>query len=502
MADTTTPNLNLVKPEVGAPDGQDLWGEKLNENFDIIDAASSDISNARLSDVPTSTIKGRATAGDGPPEDLNATQATAILNAFTAATGGGPGLKGLVPAMPVGVPAGARVLRDDGWGAVPPPTADSLRASQFPPDYDAINLPAIRRRLRQLPDVFDFGVTPSSTDFRAAIMAAHDQGARSLLFPIDRTNYACSSTLLFDKGIHLISEGTHQAISVDGTSATGVWFRGQESSGGGISGLTITWNSTPRTITGISKSNPAVVTYTGDSLVGYSAVVIRSVSGMTEVNEKRFAISNITSGQFELTGINSTAYGTYLSDGVIYVTKGTAVLGGNGLEAAAAKPDQLRFNGLGVTATQGCWDIGLHMNGANYNGATKSHGIRNGRIYDFTSTQTVVRGAQFNQARGWGITNFNCDTGLGLNNSISFIGPGILDASGTFIMKTFDAKLANYRSGGVVWDHAADSEALGINYGAFACTANAVNIWGGGRTASFTNSGSDCRFARGDTASF
>lgn len=43
MADPVTPNINLVKPIVGDPAGEDLWGQKLNDNFDIIDDVVDDL---------------------------------------------------------------------------------------------------------------------------------------------------------------------------------------------------------------------------------------------------------------------------------------------------------------------------------------------------------------------------------------------------------------------------------------------------------------------------
>ncbi len=69
--------------------------------------------NAKLANMATQTIKGRTTAGSGAPEDLTATQATAILNPMVGDSGSG-GTKGLVPAPAAGDAAARKVLAADG----------------------------------------------------------------------------------------------------------------------------------------------------------------------------------------------------------------------------------------------------------------------------------------------------------------------------------------------------------------------------------------------------
>jgi hypothetical protein len=76
------------------------------------------VTNAKLADMPTATFKGRTAAGTGVPEDLTATQATALLNNFTT------GLKGLVPAP---ITSLGRFLKDDGtWDTVAQGTWGSI----------------------------------------------------------------------------------------------------------------------------------------------------------------------------------------------------------------------------------------------------------------------------------------------------------------------------------------------------------------------------------------
>jgi hypothetical protein len=78
--------------------------------------------------------------------------------------------------------------------------------------------------------------------------------------------------------------------------------------------------NTSQAITGITKANPAVVTYTGsDTYANGDQVYISGVAGMTEVNGLRFTVANVNTGAntFQLSGINSTNYTTYTSGGIL-----------------------------------------------------------------------------------------------------------------------------------------------------------------------------------------
>lgn len=86
------------------------------------------VSNAKLANVATATLKGRVSAGSGDPEDLTGTQATTLLDVFTSA------LKGLVPASGGGT---TNFLRADGTFAAPPGGGGGANAGTATIDFGA-----------------------------------------------------------------------------------------------------------------------------------------------------------------------------------------------------------------------------------------------------------------------------------------------------------------------------------------------------------------------------
>lgn len=84
----------------------------------------------------------------------------------------------------------------------------------------------------------------------------------------------------------------------------------------------LTYDS-PKTITGITKANPAVVTANSHGFSNGDKVKIINVEGMTEVNGESYLVANAAANTFELTSvngganINSTSFTTYISGGEV-----------------------------------------------------------------------------------------------------------------------------------------------------------------------------------------
>jgi len=70
-------------------------------------------------------------------------------------------------------------------------------------------------------------------------------------------------------------------------------------------------------ITAISKAAQAVIACAGHTLVAGESVYISGVTGMTQINSQRALINSVVAGVSITVVINSTAYSTYTSGGVL-----------------------------------------------------------------------------------------------------------------------------------------------------------------------------------------
>lgn len=74
---------------------------------------------------------------------------------------------------------------------------------------------------------------------------------------------------------------------------------------------------TPVSITAATKANPVVVTAASHGFSNGDRVIITSVSGMTQLNNREFTVANQTTNTFQLSGIDGTGFDAYTSGGTV-----------------------------------------------------------------------------------------------------------------------------------------------------------------------------------------
>lgn len=110
------------------------------------------------------------------------------------------------------------------------------------------------------------------------------------------------------------------------------------------------------TITAISKASEAVITATNTLSAG-DWVVIRGVTGMTEINERVVRVKTPTGSTFVAEGLDSTDFTTYVSGGSAYEVTTFATLDNitslNFSDNPAAKQDITAISDTSIKETNG-----------------------------------------------------------------------------------------------------------------------------------------------------
>lgn len=75
---------------------------------------------------------------------------------------------------------------------------------------------------------------------------------------------------------------------------------------------------TTAAITGASKTNPVQIAAAGHGRTTGDTVVISSVDGMTQVNDRSYKVTVVDANTLSLDGVDGTAFGVYTSGGLLY----------------------------------------------------------------------------------------------------------------------------------------------------------------------------------------
>lgn len=90
-----------------------------------------------------------------------------------------------------------------------------------------------------------------------------------------------------------------------------------------------------QTITGVTKANPGVATYSGSDTFANGDYVVMTAVGMPQINGRVFRVASVNTGAktFQLEGEDTTNYDTFTSGSVQEVTFGTTMTSATGLSA-------------------------------------------------------------------------------------------------------------------------------------------------------------------------
>jgi hypothetical protein len=159
--------------------------------------------------------------------------------------------------------------RSDGTSLAPAIVGNAaLRASNFPNDLDTVNLPAIRRRLRIAPDLYDWGLVGSSP-----AQAANNSTKIATLINDMRTVYALQevivpddvfyfgSGIVVDHGLRFTGIQMSGSVLIANHSGNIIHFTGQYGTGGGASKLSL----------GYTGTNGNIGIFVSANAAGYSA---------------------------------------------------------------------------------------------------------------------------------------------------------------------------------------------------------------------------------------
>lgn len=225
---------------------------------------------------------------------------------------------------------------------------------------------------------------------------------------------------------------------------------------------------TAQAITGITKANPAVVTYSGaDTYANGDRVVISGVLGMTQVNNLEFTVANVNTGAntFELSGINSTSYSTYTSGGTVaeIVEVTTPYTEAQLFEIDYAQTMDTMYivhpswEPRKLTrSSHTSWTLATYLITSNPFGTTKATGQAitaatqaNPVVVTYTGTDTYANGDTVYISGVVGMTQLN-----GKNYTVANVNTG----TNTFELATIDGTLYTaYTSGGLVEEFTAFS---------------------------------------------